>query len=293
MSEKELASSNALSGLGAVLHAARTQKKLSIEDVSKAIHLSEKQIQALENNDFSHLPEPAITRGFIRNYANYLDVDAEPLLRQYRSLVPQEERSIVVKANVNEVMSKNTHQPWLLYVLGSILVLLFLTAWFYYMDSVKAPENAAEDIAVTETEVLVEGMPEEVLASPEEPMVTAPAQTAEIAQTPDANNQQNISTQPTIAAPPANPVPTPSVPPLVAKKLEMQFSAESWVRVKDKSGQVILEKTATAGSSESLDGEPPFNIIIGNASAAKVKFYGQDVDLTPATSKNIIRLKLE
>lgn len=291
MSEKELASSNALSGLGAVLHAARTQKKLSIENVSNAIHLSERQIQALENNDFSHLPEPAITRGFIRNYANYLDVDAEPLLRQYRSLVPQEERSIVVKANVNEVMSKNTHQPWLAYVLGSILVLLFLTAWFYYMDSVKAPESAAEEVVVTETENLVENMPEEVLTSPEEPIATAPAQAAEIAQTPDANSQQAISTQPTVAAPQVSLA--PAAPPLVAKKLEMQFSAESWVRVKDKSGQVILEKTAAAGSTESLDGEPPFNIIIGNAKAAKVKFYGQEVDLAPATAKNIIRLKLE
>lgn len=288
MSEQVLASNSAL---GSVLQAARTQKKLSIEDASKAIHLSEKQIHALENNDFSHLPEPAITRGFIRNYANYLEVDVEPLLRQYRSLVPQEEKSIVVKANVNEVMSKSSHQPWLLYVLSSILVLLFLTAWFYYMDSVKAPDAAAdaEDVAVTETENLVASMPEEVLTPQEVLAVTAPMDAAVAAQNPAGDHLQNQ-----VPTPQANPATTPvTQQPLVAKKLEMQFSAESWVRVKDKSGQVILEKTATAGSTESLDGEPPFNIIIGNAGAAKVKFYGQNVDLAPATSKNIIRLTLE
>lgn len=287
MSEKEIVSqSTPNNALGSTLQAARMGKKLSVVDISNAIHLSEKQIQAIENNDFSHLPEPAITRGFIRNYANYLEVDAEPLLREYRALVPERQRSIVVKANVNEVMSHRTHQPWLLYVLGSILVLLFLTAWFYYMDSVKAPEAgvAGDDVAVVEAENLVQEMPEEILTQPEVSTPPMPAATPEAAQSADAANPQSPSI-------PSSPV--VNAQPLVAKKLEIQFSAESWVRVKDKSGQVILEKTATAGSTESLDGEPPFNLIIGNAKAAKVKFYGQEVDLAPATAKNIIRLKLE
>lgn len=295
MSEKKLEVSSSKSNeLGSILHAARISKKLSIDQVSQAIHLSTKQIQALENNDFFLLPEPVITRGFIRNYANFLDVDVEPLLRQYRSLVPQEERSIVVKANVNEVMSQHTHQPWLLYVLGSILVLLFLTAWFYYMDSVKAPEDTAQDdaAAVTEAENLSQNLPEEIVP---------PTDSQNI----DSLTVQAVEPQPLPAQPISTdaginqsitPVMPPAAPPSqasIAKKLEMQFTADSWVRVKDKTGQIILEKTASAGSTESLDGEPPFNIIIGNAAAARVKFYGQEVDLTPATSKNVIRLKLE
>lgn len=295
MSEKKIeASSSKSNELGSVLQTARVSKKLSIDQVSQAIHLSAKQIQALENNDFSLLPEPVITRGFIRNYANFLDVDVEPLLRHYRSSVSQEERSIVVKANVNEVMSQHTHQPWLMYVLGSILVLLFLTAWFYYMDSVKAPGDAAqEDVAaVTEAENLSQNLPEEIVPPIDGQNVDpVTGQNIDVPSTPaQPLSAGTIANQPTVTSlkPPA-----PSVQPLVAKKLEMQFSADSWVRVKDKTGQILLEKTATAGSTENLDGEPPFNIVIGNATAAKVKFYGQEVDLAPATSKNIIRLHLE
>ncbi len=295
MSEKKIeASSSKSNELGSVLQAARVSKKLSIDQVSQAIHLSAKQIQALENNDFFLLPEPVITRGFIRNYANFLDVDVEPLLRHYRSSVPQEERSIVVKANVNEVMSQHTHQPWLMYVLGSILVLLFLTAWFYYMDSVKAPGDAGqEDVAaVTEAENLSQNLPEEIVPPIDGQNVDpVTGQNIDVPSTPaQPLSAGTIANQPTvISLKPA----APSVQPLVAKKLEMQFSADSWVRVKDKTGQILLEKTATAGSTENLDGEPPFNIVIGNATAAKVKFYGQEVDLAPATSKNIIRLHLE
>jgi cytoskeleton protein RodZ len=279
MLEKESeVSTHQTNDIGAMLLEARIAKNLSVEDICNAIHLSEKQVQALESNDFSKLPEPVITRGFIRNYANFLGVEVEPLLKRYRSMVPQEERSIVVKANVNEVMSQHQHQPWLLYVLGSILVLLFLTAWFYYMDSVKTPEETSqEDVAaITETENLNQNFPEEIVTP------IAPENTTTVEQATEAS--PNSVVQPS----------TPAIQqPLVAKPLEIHFSEDAWVRVKDKYGQIVLEKTATAGTVETLEAEPPFNIIIGNANAAKIKFYGQEVDLAPATFKNIIRLKLE
>ena len=296
MSEKKIEVPSSGSELGAVFQAARLNKKLSIEQISQAIHLSEKQVQALENNDFNLLPEPVITRGFIRNYAKFLDIDAEPLLRSYRSLVPQEERSIVVKANVNEVMSQHAHQPWLLYVLGSILVLLFLTAWFYYMDSVKTPEVSEEEdaTAVTEAENLTQNIPEEIMLPIDNQnidSVTGQQVDGQATLATGQSQQPDTAINQTTTAR-VSPVVQPAQP-LIAKKLEMIFSADSWVRVKDKTGQIILEKTATAGSTESLDADPPFNIIIGNSSAAKVKFYGQEVDLSSATSKNVVRLTLE
>lgn len=284
-----------MNAFGSVFIAARERKGLSVNDVCNAIHLSAKQIQALEHDDFSQLPEPVITRGFIRNYANYLNVDAEPLLKHYRSLVPQEDRSIVVKANVNTVMSQHAHQPWLLYVLGSILVLLFLTAWFYYMDSVNVAEPSAQETpVVTESTDALQPNAADVPVSTvtNDPETALPPTSTEAVVEPSANPtiEGSASTQlPIASAPPA----LPPTQPLVAKKLEMQFSEASWVRVKDKNGQVILEKTTTAGAVESLDGDLPFNIIIGNAKAAKVKFYGQEVDLTSATAKNVVRLKLE
>jgi cytoskeleton protein RodZ len=284
--------------LGEVFQQARLAKKLSVEDVSNAIHLSEKQIAALEANNFNALPEAVITRGFIRNYARFLELDDAPLLQAYRNLVPNiEQKSIVVKANVNQVMSHKVQQPWLVYMLSSILVLLFLTAWFYYMDSVesgkdKAPEAQVAQVAENvDAETLIaqpiEGIAPESGVEDKSPIANldgqlpaVPNETIESATPVDANQTK-------VAQAPVN------QPPVVAKKLELQFSADSWVRVKDKTGQTILEKTATAGSTETIDADPPFNIIIGNALAAKVKYYGQEVDLAPSTSKNIIRLKLE
>ena len=74
--------------LGAALAAARNAKNLSVQAVSDSLRLSLKQISALESDDFSALPQPMATRGFIRNYARLLELDAEPLLDSYRQRIP-------------------------------------------------------------------------------------------------------------------------------------------------------------------------------------------------------------
>jgi cytoskeleton protein RodZ len=314
VSTSEIVKNHGSSAFGVVFKQAREAKKLTIEDVSNAIHLSVKQVQALERNEFSALPEPMITRGFIRNYANFLELDYEPLLASYRQLVPnQDVGSIVVRANVNEVMSEHGQQPWLLYVLGSILVLLFLMAWFYYMDSMTKEPQALETgsvvgqvdgSAVTSADTRVDTQAVVPLVNDSQapaPVTTElpPAAAGASGTTQNANLalNSNLSSNTNIVTPSnqgqVQQTLSNNAPVVTSKKIELVLSEASWVRVKDKSGAVIFEKTLAAGSQEGIDGEAPFNVIIGNAAAAKVTYLGREVDLTPSTSKNVVRLTLE
>jgi len=88
--------------LGEVLAATRKSKNLSQQDVSNHLRFSVKQIDALENNEFSALPDATTTRGFIRNYARFLELDAEPLLAGYRKQVPdgQHSNTLVVHSSM-------------------------------------------------------------------------------------------------------------------------------------------------------------------------------------------------
>jgi cytoskeleton protein RodZ len=152
------------SPLGEVLSATRTTKKLTQQDVSNHLRFSIKQVDALENDQFDALPDAMITRGFIRNYARYLGLDAEPLLESYKARVPTKSPSAMsVQSSMYQVMSGKDSQPWLKYILGSILVLLFLLAWIFYIDympknskpsSNKAPEtvmpNAPTEVPLPE-----------------------------------------------------------------------------------------------------------------------------------------------
>lgn len=66
--------------VGELLKNARIKKGLSLTKVSEKTKIQVKFIAALENNDFSKLPESAFVKGFIRNYAQALGKDPKTLL---------------------------------------------------------------------------------------------------------------------------------------------------------------------------------------------------------------------
>ncbi|MES1986545.1 MAG: RodZ domain-containing protein [Pseudomonadota bacterium] len=152
--------------LGEVFSDARNAKKLALKDVSNNLRLSIKQIDALENNDFSSLPPAVITRGFIRNYARFLELDAEPLLASYRMRMPDASPSTLnVKTSMNQVMPGKDGSSLLKYVLLISLVLLSVGAWFYYINYMQKTAQRATESAVSV--VAVEAPAQEVVPLPE------------------------------------------------------------------------------------------------------------------------------
>lgn len=78
-----------------------------------------------------------------------------------------------------------------------------------------------------------------------------------------------------------------------SKNLRLSVSEEVWVQATDKSGAVIYEKILAANTQDSIDGQPPFNLIIGNAKATKLTFFGKTVDLSENTKNNVAHVTLE
>src|SRR3972149_9801138 len=66
--------------LGRTLRETREHLGLSVADVANQIKFAPRQIEALEADDFQHLPEAAFLRGFIRSYAKILQLDGQALL---------------------------------------------------------------------------------------------------------------------------------------------------------------------------------------------------------------------
>jgi cytoskeleton protein RodZ len=327
--------------LGEVLLAARNAKNLTQKDASDNLRLSLKQIDALETNAFDSLPDAMITRGFIRNYARFLDVDAEPLLASYRVRVPDKSPgTLKVQSSMNQVVLTKESQPWLKYILASILVLLFLLSWFFYMDYMPKPAKkavaVATDKAAPANAPVTISLPEIALPAAERtpeandavvgtelatPSASADASAAVAAPAVAADsNPLKANAEPAKQAPSAPvaqlPLPQPAAapvskiaskpvaivtqgdannaaPPVATKKVSMSFSEQTWVSVTNKSGKVIFEKMQTAGSAGDFDGQPPFNMVIGNAKATKLLYLGKPVDLAPSTKSNVVHITLQ
>jgi cytoskeleton protein RodZ len=302
--------------LGEVLLAARIAKQLTQQDVSNSLRFSLKQIDALETNTFIALPDAMITRGFIRNYARLLELDAEPLLAVYRAHVPAEQPNpLVVQSSMQQVKLTKDSKPWLSYILGSILVLLFLLAWFFYMDYMPKLTDISIEKAVPASEVTTPTLESAPLSLPEIALPAAErlaggvdgavneldASNANVTVADVATNtaQANVNfppetkKEPELAGVQRNQLPPNTMADLTVKTVNMSFSEETWVSVTDKSGQVVFEKTLPAGSAESVEGMPPFNLVIGNAKATKLVFLGQSVDLAAYAKNNVARVRLE
>lgn len=304
--------------LGEVLSAARIAKKLTQQDVSEKLRYSVKQIDALENNKFDVLPDAMITRGFIRNYAKLLEIDAEPLLASYRDCMPDKQLAhLSVHTSMREVSLTKESLPWLSYILGSIVVLLFLLAWFFYMDyrfkEGDVPPQAEQKPPVETADSTVElPLPEIALPAAEREnndaindsgsvdANAAVSTTDTVAESNVAN--PSVTTGSTAVQPLANqaPVSQPvSQLPVdagsagVKKSVNFSASEQTWVSVTDKSGRVVFEKILSAGDADSFEGLPPLSVVVGNAKATQMTYAGQPVALTAPAGSNVARVRLE
>ena len=75
---------------GKRLRIARQARGLDQDSVAAHLHLSRAMIQALEQDNYDILPGTVFIRGYIRNYARLLGLDAEPLLKTFAATRPRE-----------------------------------------------------------------------------------------------------------------------------------------------------------------------------------------------------------
>jgi cytoskeletal protein RodZ len=62
----------------------RKSKKLSLGHVANALRISELYLRAIEEKDYSKLPESVYAVGFIRNYAIFLGLDCDGAVMQFK-----------------------------------------------------------------------------------------------------------------------------------------------------------------------------------------------------------------
>src|SRR4030095_13481520 len=71
--------------IGQKLKNAREEKRLTLEKVFEDIRIRVQYLQALEADDLSLMPSSVQARGYLRNYAQYLELDFNQLLTELRA----------------------------------------------------------------------------------------------------------------------------------------------------------------------------------------------------------------
>ncbi|NJK43232.1 MAG: hypothetical protein HC933_02280 [Pleurocapsa sp. SU_196_0] len=95
-------------GFGAPLRSAREARRQDLHTLAERLCLRSGVLKALEEERVDDLPEPLLARGYLRQYARLLGLDAEPLL----SLYPAKTRRSPVTAVITP--RRSSRKTWTL-----------------------------------------------------------------------------------------------------------------------------------------------------------------------------------
>jgi len=267
---------------GRTLAAARQARGLSQGEVAAQLRLHLRQVRAIEAEDLSALPEGPFVRGFVRNYAKLVNVPPEPLLALLRErLQPTEPlRAEAGGAAVSPVQMAAREQVSRVAVVGGAigtLVVFALLGWWTMHPGGSAPESVAQ------APVATTARGERTAAAPVESADQPPA-AGEVA-APAATSEQIRDTA--VASAGGESL-------MSSTALHFNFRDRSWVQVTQADGTVLMSRNNSAGAQETLEGTPPYTLVIGNASKVDLEFRGKPIDLGAVTSRgDVARLRLE
>ena len=314
---------DALPSAGAQLRAAREAAQLTVDDVAHQLKLARRQVLAIENDDFDLLPGPTFVRGFIRNYARLLRIDAEPVLEAGNLIAPSTAPMQQLAPTMGELpLETGSGLAWTRWLIPSGLALVLIAGIAYYEffgvpTSNKKPHKEMAEAVVaapaTSPEPAAQPSAEPAAQPPGAPGVQPPniqppnaaavqAPSAAVIQPPGAPaiRPPNVVAAQPPSQPAANPSPQAAPGPqptgsgqnaaATTGRIDLEFAAPSWVEVRDARGEILVSRTLSA--KETLTGVLPLTLRIGNAGAVRLQFDGNPVDLAPHTRLEIARLTL-
>ncbi len=309
------------SGPGRLLRQARLDLRLAPEDVAQILHLSSKQIIALEKDDYKTLPGPTYVRGYLRSYAQLLGLTPENVVEAYNNLtIPS--RPILPPQSAPPPQVTSSDRMVKTASLGVAAIVLGLV-YVWWQSNDQPLEQAGQSpgaVGQTSVDVLSQNITAET--SPlTVPVNLPPANGGERVPSPSASatpvesaagptkspsGQLTLSGTTLNVAPAESPklvanAPTASVrtrravdiPPGVPRaRMVLYATQESWADIRDARDNKLLYENVPAGRRISIEGVAPFSVFLGNADGVRVEFNGQNYDVSRYKRGQVARFTL-
>ena len=281
---------------GEVLRKKRENIGLSIEHIANKLNLDAKLIELLEKNDYEKFNIETYLKGYLRAYAKVLELDDDVVINLYKQSNPEKTPEIL--PNVKPKVQRNSADrsvKLFSYIIG-ITIALSILVWYQKnflvqpseenlkIANIKIHENIninGVDIAykiinhtnywqwpINKAEKNYESdSNESELAESEEveDKIEKIANTDEISA---YNIQQSNDT------------------------LLLNLTGDSWIEIYDREGNRLFLDLARAGKNYIVNGNSPFDILLGAANEVSIEFNGSSVDIEPYIKFGIARFTL-
>ena len=292
-------------GVGAMLRKRRIALGLSQSDVANVVKLPARRIEAMEQERWDELPDGPYLRGFLKNIARALNLDAATLIdRVDKSLMrARNPDSILVAPGSTHTMLPSRSGPaegrysGKALVFGALVFALIaaLIAWsgtesfdravaagksWLNARSGRVAGSPAAGSAVIPAKAGESQTTSESIPSPLSGTTLAPGSST----AGDASPQTDATSRGTSVS--------PSAASSVNVAMQFHFREDAWVEVRGADGKLLLWQLNAAGTDQSIEGDAPFSVVIGNASSVSLSYRGQPVDLVPLIHDQVARFTL-
>jgi len=113
---------------GETLRRERELRQISLREISEATKINLRYLEALERDDFRHLPGGVFNKGFVRAFAQFIGIDGDAMVMAYLD----EERSQEARSPAVSTEPPPATAPagvrWWVATLIAVLVLLVVAA---------------------------------------------------------------------------------------------------------------------------------------------------------------------
>lgn len=324
MEENNTVNEKPVVGPGASLAAARESAGMTQEQVADKLHLSPRQIAALEDNRYEDLPEAPYVRGYIRNYALLLKQDEAALVEAFNATQSASKKSVenrqqLKKESLASQKKADIKADGVRLAVAGAVVLLVVIALVWALGSGESDNSIQPPVSsqITDKHFALTGQQDST-----ESLADQPPAIIEQAAEATSDSMADTAQVESVPAPTEEPVASSAAnaskateSPVVAKiqeqvienrgvqapqpdnknlsKIILYVEADSWADVRDASDNKMIYKTVSGGSVVTLEGKSPIKVFLGNAEAVKLFYNGQEYDFSKYRRGLVARFTLQ
>ena len=238
--------------IGEALRRTRVHYGKSLKDVEKVLRIRSSQIDAMERGDMTNLPGRVYAIGFVRSYAEFLDIDGDKVVKlfkaQYMDGQDKSDLSFTVPAS-------ETKTPKLWLVIASLIcAVLLLVLWAQYgkeeqrfdvLSLERVPDDIKDHI---NDDILSASVIDESYVQPD-PLAV------DIKSEPAVENMSSEEPQ--------------------GQGIILNIIGNSWVEIKNGEGAVIVSNILEAGDQYFVPDSPELSMSLGNAANVEIVVDGR------------------
>jgi len=263
--------------IGDELIARRRKLALSLEDIENHTHIRKAYLDAIENGKIDELPSTIQGRGLLSNYAEFLDLDPDPLLVRFAEALQSKVKP--VHEGILESPQAEPEKPkrfWLLVkkyftldlvIGGGLILTLFFFVFWGAAQLIRSNAQLNSPTSSESTKLTSETLPSSGtlanLGVPDATIISDPS---------------FVTTESTASGSPPSPAASQSIFGSGTLQVHVIATQSAFVKVVADGNQIFFDRVIS-GNAYQFSAATRIELITGNAAALQVTFNGSSLGI--------------